>query len=257
MESNRILMGIPGLDEMIEGGVPKGYTILVSGGPGSGKSTFAMQFLYEGWKENKEKGLYVSMEETPEEMQDNFSRYGWDLDEIDILSLIPSSDYGDESYEDSIDSLPWHSYMGKQSLFHIKDFSLSKVKNIIMQRVEEIDAKRLVIDSLTTLLFLIDDPFSIRREILGINSLVNRLGCTTLLLTEMPEGQSGISRFGVEEFMAQGVIALYNIKRGSMRVRGLEILKMRGAKHQQNICMIRLTDEGVKVYPKEKLLEGF
>ena len=70
-------------------------------------------------------------------------------------------------------------------------------------------------------------------------------------------GESGISRFGVEEFMAQGVIAPYNIKRGSMRVRGLEILKMRGAKHQQNICMIRLTDEGVKVYPKEKLLEGF
>ena len=72
----------------------------------------------------------------------------------------------------------------------------------------------------------------------------------------MPEGQTGISRYGIEEFVAQGVIALYNIRKGSERARGLEILKMRGTKHSQKICMMELSNEGFMVYPNENLHSG-
>ncbi len=72
----------------------------------------------------------------------------------------------------------------------------------------------------------------------------------------MPEGHTGISRYGIEEFVCQGVIALYNIRKGSERARGLEILKMRGTKHSQKICLMEMAEQGVVVYPNENLHSG-
>ena len=249
--------GIAGLDEMLEGGIPKGYTILVAGGPGSGKSTFAMQFLTNGIERYNENGIYITLEERAWDVRRNFSSYGWDLSKIKIISMIPQkvsiaqeTRYvtvgGEESIADETNTVE----------LSPKQFSVDLVGDLIVEHVEKSNATRLVIDSLAALSAQLEDPFSIRQEILGLSNLVGQLGCTSLLLTEMPEGQAGISRYGIEEFICQGVIALYNIRKGSERARGLEILKMRGTKHSQKICLMEMAGQGVIVYPNENLHSG-
>lgn len=248
----RVLTGIPGLDEMLQGGFPKGYTILVAGGPGSGKSTFAMQFLYKGLADYKESGVYITLEEKPKDIIRNLSRYGWELSKVKLISMIPQK----ASIAENVKYIT-HFETAKPEdnivEFTPKRFSIDTVKDVITKEIKKTDAKRIVIDSLASLAAQINDIFEIRQEVLGLVNLLNDLGCTALVLTEMPEGQSGISRFGVEEFMAQGVIALYNIKKGSERVRGLEVLKMRGTNHSKKICMMEIAQNGVLVYPSEDL----
>ncbi|MEE9593935.1 MAG: ATPase domain-containing protein, partial [Candidatus Hydrothermarchaeales archaeon] len=85
----RTLTGIPGFDEMLEGGLPKGYTILVAGGPGSGKSTFAMQYLTKGISDYGENGIYISLEERPKDIINNFGRYGWDISKVRLIGMVP------------------------------------------------------------------------------------------------------------------------------------------------------------------------
>ncbi|MFQ5815884.1 MAG: ATPase domain-containing protein [Candidatus Hydrothermarchaeaceae archaeon] len=253
----RTSTGIPGFDEMLEGGIPMGYTVLVAGGPGSGKSTFAMQYLYKGLTDYNENGLYITLEEGPKDLVRNFSEFGWDMSKVRIIGMIPQ--------KASIAS--GTKYISPEELekqkssnileFSPRRFSVDTVKDVITSEVEEREAKRLVIDSLASLSLQMDDAYEIRQEVLGLSNLLNDLGCTSLLLTEMPEGQSGISRYGVEEFMAQGVIALYNIRKGSERVRGLEILKMRGTKHSKKICLMEIAEKGIVVYPTEDLYREF
>jgi len=248
--------GVAGLDEMLEGGIPKGYTILVAGGPGSGKSTFAMQFLTNGIDQYGENGIYITLEERPEDMIRNFSNYGWDLSKIKIISMIPqkASIVQETKYVTSEEVVSG----GEKNTIELspKRFSIDLVRDIIKDHVNESNAKRLVVDSLAALSVQLENVFSIRQEILGLSNLLSELGCTSLLLTEMPEGQAGISRYGIEEFVCQGVIALYNIRKGSERARGLEILKMRGTKHSQKICLMEMADQGVVVYPNENLHSG-
>ncbi|MEE8168394.1 MAG: ATPase domain-containing protein [Candidatus Hydrothermarchaeales archaeon] len=253
----KTLTGIAGFDEMLDGGIPKGYTILVAGGPGAGKSTFAMQYLYKGFTDYNENGIYITLEERPRDIVRNFSGYGWDMSKIKIIGMIPQKASIAQGTK----------YISPEDLEKQKDsnlleftprkFSVDLVRDIITREVESLNAKRLVIDSLASLSLQMEDIYEIRQEVLGLSNLLNELGCTSLLLTEMPEGQGGISRFGVEEFMCQGVIALYNIKKGSERVRGLEIVKMRGTKHSQKICLIDIGATGINVYPTEDLYREF
>lgn len=251
----RTATGIPGLDEMLAGGIPRGYTVLLAGGPGSGKSTLAMQYLVHGVERHKEGGIYITLEEKPEDILRNFSSYGWDLSRVKIISMIPQkATLGSEvKYV-----LPGEQQKSNYLEFAPKKFSVDLIKDIITQQVQEAKAKRLVVDSIASLSIQFSDAFEIRQEVLGLSNLLSELKCTSLLLTEMPEGSPGISRYGVEEFVCQGVIALYNIKKGSERVRGLEVLKMRGTKHSKKICMMDILDSGVVVYPQENLhREGY
>ena len=246
--------GITGLDEMLEGGIPTGYTILVAGGPGTGKSTFAMQFLKNGVDQYGENGIYITLEEKAEDMIRNFGNYGWDLSKIKILSMIPEK--ASIAQETKYVSVGARAGDGNNVELSPKKFSVDLIADLIKEHVQKSDAKRIVVDSLAALSAQLEESFSIRQEILGLSNLLGELGCTSLLLTEMPEGQAGISRYGIEEFVAQGVIALYNIRKGSERARGLEILKMRGTKHSQKICMMELASDGFQVYPNENLYSG-
>ena len=247
--------GIPGLDEMLDGGLPTGYTILIAGGPGTGKSTFAMQYLKDGVAKG-ENGIYITLEERAQDMIRNYANYGWDLSDIRIISLIAQKQSIEEDVKYITAGEVMHGEPDNSVQMIPKRFSVDLVRETITDHVNDLSAKRIVIDSLAALQVQIGDPFEIRQEILGLSGLLTKLGCTSLLLTEMPEGQKGISRYGIEEFIAQGVIALYNIRKGSERARGLEILKMRGTKHSQKICMMELASEGFVVYPNENLYSG-
>ena len=253
----RTLTGISGFDEMLGGGIPQGYTVLLAGGPGSGKSTFAMQYLYKGFTDYNEPGIYITLEERPHHIVQNFSGFGWDMSKIKIIGMMPqkASVAQRAKYITAEDA---EKQKNKNILEFTPDkFSVDTIKDVITMEVESLGAKRLVIDSLASLSLQMENVYDIRQEVLGLSNLLNDLGCTSLLLTEMPEGQTGISRFGVEEFMSQGVIALYNVKKGSDRVRGLEILKMRGTNHSKKICLIDILENGVAVYPSEDLYREF
>jgi len=245
---NRVPTGIPGLDTMLEGGIPEGYTVLVAGGPGSGKSTLAMQFIYNGVVKYGETGVYATLQENPDEMKTNFSRFGWNLGKVDILGLIPQK--AGELEDDYV--LPARYDRAEEDL-GFEWFSIEQVKKIIAERVRKKGAKRIVIDSLAPLIYQIENSFNIRQEVLDLVSLLKKLGCTTMLITEMPEGQKGVSTFSVEEFMSQGIIVIYNIPKGSDRVRGLEILKMRATDHSKKICLMDIEKNGIVVYPNEDL----
>jgi len=247
IKNERTLTGIPGLDEMLGGGIPKGNTVLVSGGPGTGKSTLAMQFLYNGIAKFGEPGMYMSLEERPEDLVRNFSKYGWDLDKVEILSIVPTGKLSSNDLRRGRFTFR----IGKG--FREGTFSMDLIREIIRDKVQEIGAKRVVLDSISALALHLEDKFILRQEILATVHLLKELGTTSIITTETPEGQGGLSRFGVEEFVVEGVIGVYNIKLGSKRVRGIEILKMRGTKHSQNISLMEITDEGIIVYPEENL----
>lgn len=241
--------GIAGLDEILGGGVPKGHIILIAGGAGSGKSTLAMQMLHNGAELYNEHGIYVSFEESVDEIRENFSNYSWNLDKIDILSLIPEKL---KTVEGAKYVLPAKLYTKDGKEYEMKSFSIDFIEEILKNIVEEKNAKRIVIDSISSLAFQIKDMFMLRQELLNIKNMLRRLGVTAFLITEIGEDEK-ISRFGVEEFIVNGVIKLYNIKKGSKRVRGIEVLKMRGIKHSQQICLLDIAEKGIVVYPQENL----
>jgi KaiC/GvpD/RAD55 family RecA-like ATPase len=208
-----------------------------------------MQFLTDGVVNHDEAGIYISMEETEDEIRENFGRYGWDLTKVVILSVIPQKVTTVEETKFVVPSIE----LETGGALTMKRFSIEMVKDFIKKKVRESGAKRLVLDSIPSLAMSIEDPFTIRQEILQLSSLLKELGCTSIVLTEIPEGQKSASMYGVEEFMAPAVIVIYNVKKGGKRVRALEILKMRGTNHSQDITMMDFTQGGIMVFPGESL----
>ncbi len=131
--------GIPGADKILgEKGIPRGHSILIAGGPGSGKTTFAIQFLYKGATEHGEPGIYISLDEDPEDVKKNMSKFGWDLDKLEKenkLAFINVSPVRVASSE-------------KAGLIQLgmKEFKLIKLLEAIRIGIEEVQAKRVVID---------------------------------------------------------------------------------------------------------------
>ena len=226
----RVKTGIPGLDELIEGGIPKESTVLLAGVAGAGKTIFGVQFVYNGALYHNEPGVYISLEEDPERIVKNISlTFGWDLRSLmekNLLSFITAELY-----------------------------SFEKLIDMIEGQVSKIGAKRLVIDPSTVLGLYFEKTLEVRKSILEISKLLKRLGCTSLLISEVPEGSKRISSFGVEEFVADGIIILYYFKEEGFFTRALCVRKMRATNHDTGIHPIQITSNGIVVFPKERIFE--
>ncbi len=230
---DRISTGIGGLDEMIEGGFKKKNTVLVVGGCGSGKSTLAMQYLYAGANAG-EAGVYVSFEEEAEQIKENMLRHGWDLQKLEegkklkILRIDP------------------------QDVMHI----IKQEYGIIVDAIRDIDAKRVVIDSLTSIETMIEGDFNKRQGVLKLVNWLQKIGCTTLMVSESEQDPTKYSRHGIMEFVVDGVIVLYNIRRGKSRIRALEVLKMRGTNQITNLVPY-IIDKGIQLQPRQIIFGDF
>ncbi|WP_406671033.1 ATPase domain-containing protein [Methanolobus sp. ZRKC4] len=241
----RIATGIPGFDELIEGGFIENDVILLIGGPGAGKSTFGAQYLYEGITSYDEPGVYITFEETPARIMRNMWRHGWDLERLikeDKLRIIRADPIAYDRYIKKT--------MEPDNQGDHENATLETVLKQIYSSVMEIDAKRLFIDSMTSLK-ISPDPVNVRYIILEFIKNIENFDCTTLITSEM---HRETDHFTVEEYLAEGVICLKVFRIGGERIRAIDILKMRGTKHDEVLRPYVMSDHGIFVYPSQSVI---
>ena len=216
----RITTGIPGLDKLIEGGFVKGSTVLISGGTGTGKTIFSLQFLLEGLK-NGENCMFISLEQKPREVVDDVMRFGWALDE----------------------------YVRKKKLFieAYDPFQITDITSPLLDKIKERNITRIAIDSTSVFGLYFKDPFEVRKQLFKLVTGLKDSGVTSLLTAELPEEEKQLSRFGVEEFIVDGVIILYYTGIGGEESNSLEVRKMRRTKHNKGFFPLEFTDVGLVV----------
>jgi KaiC/GvpD/RAD55 family RecA-like ATPase len=241
MNSRYVPTGIPGVDRVLANqGIPRGHTILVSGGPGSGKTTFAIQFLYTGIVEHGEPAVYITLDEDPEDIKRNMSNFNWDLEELEgqnRLAFINVSPVRTASKEGT----------GLMQL-GMKEFKLVKLLQAIREGIEATQATRVVIDPIT--LFTLQYPDETER-IYAMRDLIadfRKTGCTHLLISEL-KGTGMEREHQFEEYLAQGVILLRTIVKGDKLVRMFQVAKMRGLPVDNQPRPYEIGDKGIEVFP--------
>ncbi len=228
---DRVATGIPGLDPLVKGGFLPGSSILVAGGAGTGKTIFATQYIYHGAAEYNEPGIYITLEEGVTNLWWNVKNFKWDLAKYENEGLIRLYRVG----------------MIKPAEFARKfDEEIIKIKEL----VEEVNAKRLVIDSTTAFGMWMSSESQLRYSLFRLVDELKSLKCTTLLTSETLGKRDQFSRFGVEEFITDGVIALYF--KPPQRV--IFVRKMRGTDHDKKLHPYKITNKGIVVNPKEEVL---
>ncbi len=235
MVLNRVKSGIEGFDELVMGGIPRGQTVMVSGGTGTGKSTFALQFIYKGAKIYDEPGIYITLEESIPGIIKNASSYGWDVENLEKSEKLAFVDFSP-------------AVSGQ-----LRKVSPSDIYSNLTVTKKKIGAKRIVVDPITVLGLQTESVTDMRLDLLRFSSLLKQLDATIIFVSEIPEESQAISRYGVEEFIVDGVVVLYYSRVGGLRFRGIEVRKMRGTPHKEGTFPIKLGDTGIAVYPSAKL----
>jgi KaiC/GvpD/RAD55 family RecA-like ATPase len=243
--SERVVTGIPGLEEMLNGGFPKGRVVLLVGGPGTGKTIFSSQFLYNGVEKYNENGVYISLDESKHHYLKEMSAFGWNLEKLEKEKkwiFIDASPIRD------IES---NSKRGKIAIGR-KDFSLSNLLENIHSACMEIGAKRIAIDPITSLVFQYPDIIQRREAILNLIQSLEKTATTSILTTELKS--SGLERnVQLEEYLAHGVIILQTIQVGNSSTRVIQIEKMREVSIDPQVRPYRITKKGIEAFPKESV----
>jgi circadian clock protein KaiC len=131
-------------------------------------------------------------------------------------------------------------------------FDLSGLEAIILNHIKKLNAKRVVLDTLSIMAYKFRSRDILREEFFKLAATITRTGCTLLLTSEIPAQDHGLGVFDIEAFLASGVIVLYNEKiSDTSRSRSIEVLKLRGSRHSSRIHSMRITDEGIRVWPGE------
>ena len=232
---SKIRSRIDGFDDLVNGGLPRGQSVLVTGGTGTGKSTLAMQFVYRGAKVYDEPGIYVTLEESVPSILKNTSSYGWDIESLqkkDKIALVDVSP----------------AVSGQ-----LRRVDVTDIFSNVSALWKKMGAKRIVIDPITVFGMQAENSMQLRQDLLRFSSLLKQLDATTIFVTEIPEDSQGLSRYGIEEFIADGVVVLYYSRVGGLRVRGIEIRKMRGTAHKEGTFPIKIGETGLVVFPSGKL----
>ncbi|AIF69543.1 ATPase [Palaeococcus pacificus DY20341] len=240
----RIKSGIPGFDDLIQGGFPENTTVLVAGGTGTGKTTFGLQFIYKGAEEYGEPGVFVTLEERAKDIRREVKSFGWDFKALENKGLIAIIDGVSSAV-----GLPSEEKFALEEKFNIDNFL-----RYIYRVVKSINAKRLVIDSIPSLAFRLEDERQIREVLLKLNTILLEMGVTTILTTEAPDPQAGkISRYGIEEYISRGLVLLDLQERNIELKRYLLIRKMRETKHSMRKYPFEITNTGIVVYPSGEI----
>jgi len=241
--------GIPGLDELLGGGIPKGHVISVFGGPGAGKTTFALQFLQSGAALYNEPGIYVSLDEKPQDIKKNMSAFGWNLENLEKKEKLLLLDASLFKRISRVMKIPKNKPTTNE-----KGYSLITLSNLIKGTVEKINAKRIVIDPMSTFIFQYPDPSERRLAVMDILAeLRTEPDCTSLIVLDL-RASTLERKYQLEEYLTQGTILLQTVSQpetGLTRV--LLIEKMRGMEHDTQPRPYTITKQGIQVFAKEKV----
>lgn len=219
--------GVAGLDDVLAGGFTRGRLYLLEGTPGTGKTTLALQFLLDGVARG-EKGLYVTLSESADELGAAAASHGWSLDGIEIYELVNELGLDPDS---------------EQSVLHPSEVELGETVREVIERVDALGPDRVVFDSLSELRLLAQNPLRYRRQILALKQMFAARECTVILLDD---GTSDVQLHSI----AHGVIRLEKSARefGTER-RRLNILKMRGLRFRGGFHDFTLDTGGVEIFP--------
>jgi KaiC/GvpD/RAD55 family RecA-like ATPase len=218
--------GIKSLDKIVEGGFNQGDTILVAGQPGAGKTTLGVQFLYTGAKQENLPGVYATFVESPSKLKRDMLRFNWDLAQLEkerklvILDLIQT----------------------------VSEKGVAANLEAIMDAIKSLDAKLLVVDSLSGMMTYIKSKDEARSFMALMNRFIENAKCTTIYMMEVPWGTSQVG-LGFEEFLADAFIVLESSIEDFKVRRRLYIPKMRGVNHALDCYDFYISADGISVSP--------
>lgn len=209
---------ISGFDHISCGGLPKGRTTLIAGTSGSAKTVFASQFLAAGITVAGENGVFVTFEESTDDLRRNMQGFGWGIGQ-----------WEQEGKWAFVDASPEPG----QEVTVVGEYDFGALLARIEYAVAKVGAKRLAMDSIGAIFSQFKDRSTVRRELFRIVAALRRIGVTAVMTAERTDEYGDVARFGVEEFVADNVIILRNVLEQERRRRTLEILKFRGTYHQK------------------------
>ncbi len=232
----KVKTGIPGLDSIVSGGLKQGRSIVVSGSPGSGKTTFGLQFLHVGAKDFDEPGVFITLAQNIEDIKNDCKSYGWDFDNLISKDKILMIDARPFKLNDKS--------IGKDdSLYRGEQIPFEHLTKLILSSIKRIEAKRIVIDSITVLEMQYSDNFYIRQGLQGLVQALENYGVTSILLSEVINE----NQISPEWFVSSGVIQLRHTRKQDTMERSIQVIKLRGVRHSDQIHLVELSDEGLRV----------
>lgn len=221
---------IPGFDELVPEGIPKKSTILLVGGSGSGKTIFAIQFLFNSLQKYNEPCLFVSFEEDEESIRLTSDLFGWNLRDLERKKLL---------------KLVWKDVFQEKDLSHF----LSKE---FFDSLEKPKIQKIVFDSASIFSLFSEDSRKLRMDLCLLSRKLKEMGITTIFTYEIPEGECSLNNL---EFISDGIIYLHHFISGDRRVRAIEIMKMRKTMHDSVLRPYRITRNGIKIFSHEQVMK--
>lgn len=252
-----VKIGVPGFNELLEEGIPKGVNILIAGGPGTGKTIFCLQTLYNAACEGHD-CLYITFEEAPRRLRQHMMKFGWDVKGCETKGNLLQLKVGEAGKNGRLTIQTFNPFQITRSVEGIVEKAAGRL-SINMKGVPNLipDGMKpymIALDSLSALeSAFIGKPEGYRVYLDQLFRVFGEVGATTFMITETEESPTKYSRSGIEEFLADGVIVMYNTKVRGHRIQAMEILKLRGAKHDRKIVPLQITSQGMKVFPKETI----
>lgn len=225
---DRVKTGIAGLDEILNGGIPRNQLVLLTGTAGTGKTILCSQYMYNGVKKYKDNGVYLTLEEPPDYIKENVRDFNIDFDELEKTGHFTFLKYDPYRAEDILE--------------------------ILESTIREFKARRVVVDSISALGLHIKDQEDLRRIIFTLSLALRKLNCTAIMVSEIVHGSPGLSRYGVEEFVSDSVIALYYERFQSTFSRSIQVWKLRGSAHSEKLHPYEIGPHGIEVNPSEEAL---
>ncbi|MEZ0327209.1 MAG: ATPase domain-containing protein [Fimbriimonas sp.] len=225
-------LGVPSVDDILNGGLPCGHMYLLEGEPGAGKTTLALQFLLEGIKQG-ETVLYITLSESHVELKAAAASHGWDISEIDVMELMA---FGDKVDPDSL-----------YTVLNPGDVELTDTLKVIRERVDSLDPKRVVLDSLSEVRLLAGDPLRFRREILVLKQYFLEKGTTVLMLDDRTADHEDLQIHS----LVHGIIKLERMANefGSER-RRLTVTKLRATRFRGGYHDYKIIEGGLVAFPR-------
>lgn len=227
----RVDIGIDGLDEMVQGGVPERSLLVVMGAAGTGKTTFGLQFLRKGLADG-EKAVFITLEESRDDIVQAATEKGWAFDEYEYEDRLAVVD---------LDPIEMAN-------------SLASIRGDLPRLIDEYDAERLVLDSVSLLEMMYDDQAERRTDIYDFTKSLKEAGVTTMVTSEASESNSYASRHGIIEYLTDGVFVLQYVRSDFRETRlAVEIQKIRNANHSRETKPYEITSDGISVYQQANI----